>query len=87
MKDRRPRKLKKIAKKRKVAADAFVMVKAAMAMAQGCVQIVIITSSPVPVYGLSSAAERTLRIAMATVDTTHTIHRIMSEIKPWRIYA
>lgn len=38
MKDRRPRKLKKIAKKREAAANAIIMMKAALVSVQGAIQ-------------------------------------------------
>lgn len=89
MKDRRPRKLKKIAKKRKAAADAFTIVKATMVSAQCAAQLVIVSATPTPHFIPTNvtAAEKALRITEIAINSASAIQRVLSDIKPWRAYA
>lgn len=85
MKDRRPRKLKKIAKKRKAAADALVMFKSATVTMQGAIEMAMISATPVPIP--ASIGIKALKVAETAIDTATAIKNIMSEIKPWREFA
>jgi hypothetical protein len=85
MKDRRPRKIKKIAKKRKAVADAVIMAKSAITAMNCAVQLATIRSRPTPVNALP--VEKALNTAQACVDAANILQAVLSEIKPWRAYA
>jgi hypothetical protein len=82
MKNRRPRKLKKIAKIRKAFADAALTAQAALITTMGMVQLALVNSQP-PLYPMLKA----FRIAEVTINTASAIQKCLSEIKPWQYYA
>jgi len=89
MKNRRPRKLKKLAKKRKEAADAFIMAQAGLVAALGSVQLATITSRPRPIDMPPHAALalKSLAVVQSTAHTAQAIGNVMKQIKPWREHA
>lgn len=86
MKNRVPRKLKKIAKKRKAVADGIVGVRNVLTVAMGSVQLAMVAAQPLPMYGPSRIfpALKALRILEIAKDTAAAVQRNMSHIKDWR---
>lgn len=82
MKQRFPRKLKKIAKKRKSKADAMIMVQSAMASAMGASRVASIQAQPS--FGIT--APKVLSAASVVLDTVTSISKVMAQIKPWQYY-
>jgi hypothetical protein len=88
MKDRRPRKLKKKAKKLKASDDAIVMMKAAMVSLSGAMQLACVASTPIPAHFNPAMAQiKSIRAAQCAVESAQSIQKVMSEIKPWREFA
>jgi hypothetical protein len=88
MKDRRPRKLKKLAKKRKDKADALVMVKCAMTSVMSASQLAMVSASPILKENIvEGRIQKALRIVEIAKNSAEIIGKHMSEIKPWREHA
>lgn len=82
MKDRRPRKLKKQAKRKKLTHDAFVMAQAAVVTAQTFSKLAIINSTPFLSY-----PSKAMSVVAHTQNATKAIQLVLSQIKPWRAFA
>lgn len=85
MKDRRPRKAKKIAKKKKSKVDALVMMQAALTTALHVSQLAIINSTPI-MFSEAAKIEKSIRVVTHTVESARAISNVMKQIKPWRTY-
>lgn len=82
MEKRYPRKLKKIAKKRKSKADAIIMVQSAIDSAIAAARVARIQAQPS--FGVT--APKALSIASAVLESALAIKNILSQIKPWQYY-
>ena len=87
MKDRRPRKQKKLAKKRKAKADAVVIAECSIAQALAMCQLALINSKPIPRFNgilTDYKEEKMLAIANCIIQDSYSANIIMQQIKPWR---
>lgn len=87
MKDRRPRKLKKVLKKRYQQSISLKIIQSALSSVFAAMQVNIIQSKPIPnsQEGYAHKAEKTLAIVDTVQNAALSITQIMSE-KPtnWR---
>lgn len=88
MKQRFPRKLKKIAKKRKSKADAIIMGMSVVSAAMSMSQVLMIQSKAIPKVENHAELinEKRIHTAQAIFDSAAAIKNILSEIKPWQYY-
>lgn len=86
MKNRVPRKLKKLAKKRKAIADTLTTVQLALIAAQSNAQVALV--SAIPSYGPSpvAVALKTLRVVQIAMDTAKIIQE-KARFKHWKEFA
>lgn len=89
MKQRFPRKLKKIAKKRKGQADVMIMGMSVVSAAISMSQVLIIQSKPIPKVEnrVELINEKRIQTVQAILDSATAIKNILSQIKPWQYYA
>ena len=91
MKDRIPRKLKKLAKKHKAKHDAMVTATTAITAALGAARMLSIASRPIPKANgnngddiIKSVLEKKIALANCILQTSYSAAISMQQIKPWR---
>lgn len=83
MKNRVPRKKKKIAKKRKSINDSVLMAQSAMVVMSGLTQTAIIAAMPTGYVPIVTPAIKALKVAEAMLNTANAIKNITNQFKPW----
>jgi len=79
MKDRRPRKLKKLLKKKFAKISAFKMIQAALSSVFAAAQLYAIRSKPIRKDDPNGKTEKALAITDVTLNAANSIQSIMSE--------
>lgn len=89
MYNRRPRKVKKLAKKKKAKHDAAVMVQTAVVSVMGAIQFAHIQSLPILKDANVGAirTDKALAATKAAIDTTLAVSKSLQQIKSWREHA